>query len=208
MFKITQIRVSTFWMPGKSTHSRQRPMADHSDFRLAILICHSSLSSWGLWIAMYSAQQSGSSYPLAQGLHRDLVASTLFWSNPLGVGRFFCDVAAMRLRFGCDAKRESLCEIIDVMKTWCPLFVASCRARRRSTSLRWTLQVWGRQNRFEAGSHIAGHGGTFGGGHICMLRFRAELVTKCLQRRSRKGGCHRPVDFHKVLKEFCSRVHF
>ena len=66
-------------------------------------------------IAMNSAQQSGSSYPLAQGLHRDLVASTLFWSNPLGVGRFFCDVAAMRLRFGCNAKRESLCEIIDVM---------------------------------------------------------------------------------------------
>ena len=38
---------------------------------------------------MHSAQQSGSS--------------------------FFCDVAAMRLRFGCDAKCESLCEIIDVV---------------------------------------------------------------------------------------------
>ena len=25
------------------------------------------------------------------------------------VDRFFCDVAAMRLRFGCDAKRVSLC---------------------------------------------------------------------------------------------------
>ena len=30
------------------------------------------------------------------------------------VGRFFCDVAAMRLQFGCDAKRESLCKI-DLM---------------------------------------------------------------------------------------------
>ena len=30
------------------------------------------------------------------------------------VGRFFCDVAAMRLRFGCDGKRESLCKI-DLM---------------------------------------------------------------------------------------------
>ena len=33
-----------------------------------------------------------------------------------------------------------------------------------------------------------------------MLRFRPEPVTKCLQTRSRKGGCHRPFDFHKVLK--------
>ena len=50
-------------------------------------------------------EQSGSSYPLAQGLHRDLLASTLLWSNParlLSVG--FCatwlrcgrDLAAMR----------------------------------------------------------------------------------------------------------------
>ena len=31
------------------------------------------------------------------------------------VDRFFCDAAAMRLRFGCDAKRESLCEMIDVI---------------------------------------------------------------------------------------------
>ena len=67
---------------------------------------------------MHSAQQSGSSYPLAQGLHRDLLASTLFWSNLASqalVDRFFCDAAAMRLRFGCDAKRESLCEMIDVI---------------------------------------------------------------------------------------------
>ena len=45
-------------------------------------------------------------------------------------------------------------------------------------------------------------------GHICMLRFRAELVTKCLQRRSRKGGCHRPFDFLKVLKKHRFRVLF
>ena len=54
----------------------------------------------------------------AQGLHRDLLASTLFWSNLASqalVDRFFCDAAAMRLRFGCDAKRESLCEMIDIM---------------------------------------------------------------------------------------------
>ena len=67
---------------------------------------------------MHSAQQSKSSYPLAQRLHRDLLASTLFWSNLASqapVNRFFCDAAAMRKRFGCDAKRESLCEMIDVM---------------------------------------------------------------------------------------------
>ena len=31
------------------------------------------------------------------------------------VGRFFCDAAAMRLRFGCDAKRESFCGMIGRM---------------------------------------------------------------------------------------------
>ena len=55
---------------------------------------------------------------LGQGLHWDLLALTLFWSNLASqapVNRFFCDAAAMRLRFGCDAKRESLCEMIDVI---------------------------------------------------------------------------------------------
>ena len=87
-------------------------------------------------LAMHSAQQSGSMYPLAQGLHRDLLASMRFGAIWLGVGRFFCDVAAMRLRFGCDAKRESLCEIIDdpLLKTWFPLSVASCRGRWMSPS--------------------------------------------------------------------------
>ena len=96
------------------------------------------------------------------------------------VGRFFCDVAAMRLRFGCDAKRESLCEITDdlLLKTRFPLSVASCRARRGSTSLRWTLQFRGRQDHFEAGRHLAEHGFTFGVGHSCMLRFGMKLVTK------------------------------
>ena len=28
------------------------------------------------------------------------------------------------------------------------------------------------------------------------------------ERRSRKDGCHMQLNFHKVLKEFCSRVHF
>ena len=140
---------------------------------------------------MHSAQQSGSSYPLAQGLHRDLLASTLFWSNLASqapVDRFFCDAAAMRLRFGCDAKRESLCEMIDViydnplLKTLLPSLAASCRARRRSMS----LQFRGRQRHFEAGRHIAGHTGTFWDGHLCMLRFGAKLVTKWLRKGVRK----------------------
>ena len=140
---------------------------------------------------MYSAQQSdsGSSYPLAQGLHRDLLVSTLFWSNLASqapVNRFFCDAAAMRLRFGCDAKRESPCEMIDsddpLLKTLFPSLVASCRARGRSMS----LQFRGRQRNFEAGRHIARHTGTLWDRHLCMLRSGAKLVTKWLQKGVRE----------------------
>ena len=147
---------------------------------------------------MHSAQQSGSSYPLAQGLHRDLVASTLFWSNPLGVGRFFCDVAAMRLRFGCDAKRESLCEIIDVMKTWCPLFVASCRARRRSTSLRGPY-------RFGAGRTVLRQAATLRGTEA---RLGADTFVCCVLGRSWLPnvfkGVHEKVDAtdHLIFTRF------
>ena len=53
-------------------------------------------------------------------------------------------------------------------------------------SLRWTLQFRGRPNHFEAGRHIAGHAGTFGGRHICMLHFGAKLVTKWLRKGVRE----------------------
>ena len=36
-------------------------------------------------------------------------------SGQAPVGRFFCDAAAMQLRFGCDAKRKSFCGIIGAM---------------------------------------------------------------------------------------------
>ena len=36
-------------------------------------------------------------------------------SGQAPVGRFFCDAAAMQLRFGCDAKRKSFCRIIGAM---------------------------------------------------------------------------------------------
>ena len=65
---------------------------------------------------------------------------------------------------------------------WFPAFVASCRARRRSMH----LQFRGRQKHFEAGRHIVGHVGTFGGRHICMLRFGAKLVTKWLRKGVRE----------------------
>ena len=40
-----------------------------------------------------------------------------------------------------------------------------------------------------------------------MVRFGVKLVTEWLRKGvCEKGGCHRPFDFHKVLKEFRSRV--
>ena len=36
-------------------------------------------------------------------------------SGQAPVGRFFCDAAAMQLRFGCDAKRKSFCGISGAM---------------------------------------------------------------------------------------------
>ena len=102
MFKITQIRVSTFWMPGRSTHSRQRPMADHSDFRLAILICHSSLSSWGLWIAMYFCATIWVKLSLGSGTASGLGCINALLEQSTRCRQIFlrcgCDAAAIWLR--------------------------------------------------------------------------------------------------------------
>ena len=76
-------------------------------------------------------------------------------------------------------------------------------------SLRWTLQFWGRQNHLEAGRYIAGHGGTLGGGQICMLLFWGEAGHRMAsERRLRKDGCHASLNFLRVLKEFRYRVYF
>ena len=107
----------------------------------------------------------------------------------------------MRLRFGCDAKRESLCEIIDdpLLKTWFPLSVAaeldgyhppdagpySFGARkttlRQAGTLRGMEAVWGR-------THL----------HVAFWDKAAEQLTA--ERRSQKDACHTPLNFDRVLQ--------
>ena len=129
-------------------------------------------------------------------------------SGQAPVGRFFCDAAAMQLRFGCDAKRESFCGMIGGM-TLC--------WRGGSLHLWLAAELEGNPCRhsFGAGRNMLRQAGTLrarshvsGQAHLHVAFWGEAGHQMASGRRSRKDGCHTSLNSHRNLKELRSRLHF